>query len=325
MAKIIYDSQINDFLDHLVEVGPVYVPTEADLHSFSSQFTFKEYQKGDNLALNYPVTVLSPKEFLLPAKDILFSFNEFGLVAPKKTPQTIFGLSLEDLEAVSRLGKIFSEPIYDQPFMERFEKTMIVAVDKYSPPVDINYDLYLQEIESGVYLASAATKKGRTALSGDLFSDHQRQAPKTKTKKDPILFDPLLSTAVKNSKNHPVWEELTKTCFGCGICSYVCPLCYCFDMTDELDFGTKQVGIRCRNWDSCMLKSFAGTATGNFRPDLKDRIYNWYFHKFVRMPREYGFSGCVDCSRCVIYCPAKINYRKVLRVVLEDYKKKVKK
>jgi Fe-S oxidoreductase len=42
------------------------------------------------------------------------------------------------------------------------------------------------------------------------------------------------------------------------------------------------------------------------------------------MPREYGFSGCVDCNRCVIYCPAKINYRKVIERVRRDYEKKGK-
>jgi Fe-S oxidoreductase len=68
-----------------------------------------------------------------------------------------------------------------------------------------------------------------------------------------------------------------------------------------------------------MLKEFANTTHHNFRPELKDRIYNWYFHKFVRMPKEDGFMGCVDCNRCVIFCPAKINYRVTLARLIKDW------
>lgn len=325
MAKIIYDTQINDLVESLSERYLVYVPAENDLRSFYSQFKFKPYQKGDKLALRYPVTILPPTEFLLPAKEVLLSFSGNKVTPAKSGGQVIFGLSLEDLEGLRRLKKVFEEPIQDEAFIKKFEKTILIAIDKYSAPDDIPYDIYLQEIEEGVFSVLAGTKKGKEILDKNHFKDHKKPAPKVLPTKDKLLSDPLLATALKKSKNHPIWSELSEICFGCGICSYVCPLCFCYDTYDELEFGEDGAGSRCRSWDSCMLKGFADTTFHNFRPELRNRIYNWYFHKFVRMPKEYGFSGCVDCNRCVIYCPAKINYRRTLQVILDDYKKKVKK
>lgn len=324
MAKIIYDTQITDLVQMLSDDHVVYAPVENDMRSFSGQFKFKAYEKGDKIVLRYPLTVLPPTEFLLPPKDILFSYIGEKIIEPTAEKQVIFGLSLEDLEGIDRLGKVFERPSEDKVFLRRLEKSTLIAIDKFSAPTDIPYDLYLQEIEEGVFMALAGSKKGKKILDKSPFKDHLKNPPKVLPKKDSLLFDPNLSRAIKKSKNHPIWDELSQICFGCGICTYVCPLCYCYDVSDNIDFG-EDSGERCRSWDSCMLKSFADTTHHNFRPELKNRIYNWYFHKFVRMPKEYGFSGCIDCNRCVIYCPAKINYRKTLKTILDDYKKKEKK
>jgi sulfhydrogenase subunit beta (sulfur reductase) len=323
MAKIIYDTQMLDLVESLHKDHLVYVPVENDMRSFSSQFKFKPYEKGDKLTLRYPVTILPPTDLFLPAKDPLFSFLNDKISAPKDRDQVIFGLSLEDLEGIRRLYTIFKEPIEESTMTRRMEKTLLIAIDKFSAPADIPFDIYLQEIEEGVFMALAGSKRGKAILDKSHFKDHKIMPPKVLPARDRILSDPLLPIAIKKSKNHPIWEELSKICFGCGICSYVCPLCYCYETSDDLEFGEEEAGSRCRTWDSCMLKSFADTTHHNFRPELKNRIYNWYFHKFVRMPKEYGFTGCIDCNRCVIYCPSKINYRRTLQVVLDDYKKKV--
>jgi sulfhydrogenase subunit beta (sulfur reductase) len=303
----------------------VYLPVENNQHSFSAQFKFGRYQQGIKPVFNYPITILPPKEFIFPAEDILFSYQKEKITLPKPSKQIIFGLSYDDLEGMDRLKTIFEKPIKDKPIADKFEKTILVAVDRYSPPSDVPFDLYLQEIDKGVFAAFVGSKKGKAILSEGKFKDHKVNIPTVTFKKDPLLRDPLLSEAIKKSKDHPIWATLATKCFGCGICSYVCPLCYCYDVVDKPEFGAEDTGVRCRNWDSCMLKSFSDTSGHNFRPELKDRIYNWYLHKFVRMPREYGFNGCIDCNRCVVYCPAGINYRKVLKQVLDDYKKRPKK
>lgn len=146
---------------------------------------------------------------------------------------------------------------------------------------------------------------------------------------DPLFMEPdKLSRVIIDSVNDKIWDNLAKICLGCGICSYVCPLCYCTSINDKIDLDNKQCpsscslckGSRNRLWDSCLLNHFSQVAgENNFRAKLRDRIYNWYHHKFVRFPQEYGSVGCVSCGRCIKYCPAKINYRKVLEEVLVKY------
>jgi ferredoxin len=138
-----------------------------------------------------------------------------------------------------------------------------------------------------------------------------------------LLLDPeLLANAVEWSwKNSPkIWEDLAERCLGCGICTYVCPLCHCFSIEDRVGLDDKC--SRCRKWDACTLPGFAKIAGGHsFRPTIKERYYNWFYHKFVRAYKEYGKSQCVGCGRCKKYCPAQIDIQEVLKTILEDYKK----
>lgn len=321
MTKIVYESQLVDLVDSLSEESPVFVPTENDLNSFTGQYKFSGYKKGSSIVFRYPFTVLPPTEFILPPKEVLFSFFEGQIVESEFKEQVIFGLSLEDLKAISQLREVFESSPKDRLFSARIEKTTLVAIDKFSPPKEVLYDLYLQEIETGAFLAFTGSKKGKKILEKPFFKESEKPFPKILPANDIILGNPKLPMAIKKSKNHHIWDELSSICFGCGICSYVCPLCYCYDVTDEVG-PKKNEGKRLRSWDSCMLASFTDSSAGNFRPELRDRIYNWYFHKFVRMPKEFGFSGCINCNRCTLYCPAKISYKRTLKIVLDDYEKK---
>ncbi|MFH0803825.1 MAG: 4Fe-4S dicluster domain-containing protein, partial [Candidatus Tagabacteria bacterium] len=123
-----------------------------------------------------------------------------------------------------------------------------------------------------------------------------------------------------------IWEELAGLCLGCGICAYVCPLCYCFSIEDSVGLdGNKYT--RCRQWDACTLPRFSqisgalpdGRQGFNFHKTIKERYYNWFFHKFVRAYKEYGKAQCVACGRCQKYCPAKIDIEKVLIEIVKKY------
>ena len=116
-----------------------------------------------------------------------------------------------------------------------------------------------------------------------------------------------------------LWDDLAKTCLGCGICTYVCPLCYCFSTEDRVALDGKSCS-RCRSWDACTLPKFAEVAGGhNFHKNIRERYYNWFYHKFVRGYREYGRSLCVGCERCKHQCPAGINIADVLSQILKAY------
>lgn len=324
MAKIILKKDLEGLVFELARKGPVWAPVLAHEHSTVCKYIFKLITEGDNLTFDYPATVLPPKELFLPPREDLFEFANGKAARHKSEKTAIFGVNLTDLEGISSLDQIFSRPIADIPYKERRENIVIVAIDKFSPPKDIPFDLYLMEVSQDMYVAFAKTREGQKIVSLPYFKERKVVTPSIKRKKDELIWDKALPKILEKSQDHKIWDELAQICFGCGICSYVCPLCYCFEIEDEVEFSSEpeMQGKRCRSWDSCMLSHFAEISNHNFRPELRDRIYNWYFHKFVRMPREYGFPGCVDCNRCAVFCPAKINYRKVLSEIIKDHNKK---
>ncbi len=107
-----------------------------------------------------------------------------------------------------------------------------------------------------------------------------------------------------------MWGDLTETCLGCGVCTYLCPTCHCFDICDE---AATAAGERIRVWDSCQFPLFTQEASGaNPRPSGKERFRQRIMHKFSYLPKERDMAGCVGCGRCVAECPVNLDIREVL-------------
>ena len=137
-----------------------------------------------------------------------------------------------------------------------------------------------------------------------------------------LLSPELLNDAVKWSwKGYPrIWKRLEDECMGCGICTYVCPLCHCFSSQDSLELNGRSAS-RCKSWSACTLPEFSSVAGGHkFHKGVKERYYNWFFHKFVRGYKEYGKSQCVACGNCKSECPARIDIEEVLTGIVIKYK-----
>ena len=115
-----------------------------------------------------------------------------------------------------------------------------------------------------------------------------------------------------------VWDELGRKCLSCGSCSMVCPTCYCFDVNDEVDLGSRS-GRRIRSWDSCLFETHALVAGGeNFREHRSSRIKFRYYHKQRGFVAEYGRPSCVGCGRCIAGCPAGIDIVSVIEKLRGD-------
>ena len=109
-----------------------------------------------------------------------------------------------------------------------------------------------------------------------------------------------------------IWTELSEKCLECGKCTAVCPTCFCFRLDDDSQ------KVRRRTLDSCFFHDFSEIA-GNFKflDCTAQRIYFWYYHKFVRIPEQYNLPGCVECGRCTKVCPAGIDLEEVLKKILQ--------
>jgi sulfhydrogenase subunit beta (sulfur reductase) len=322
MGLSIHTNDLPRFVSDLTKSWAVYGPVEYKT-SIKTQHRFQKINHFKELSLGYGQTITPPKKYFLPDKEVLFKYKQGKISLPENDEMVIFGLSKKDGEGIFYLDKVMSKPVEEENYARRRKNIKLIVVDNLPPSNNLSCDLYLQRVDENHYQAFPYSSFGGNLIKESYFvRDQSTGTLSTRHLPDEIVFHPRLDEIVENSRNHPIWDQLAKKCLNCGICTYVCPLCYCFEIDDEIDI-TKDIekdcqGCRYREWDSCMLPDFNKVTFHNFRPEPKDRIYNWYYHKFVRMPREYGFSGCIDCGRCVSYCPANINFREVLKELIED-------
>ena len=116
----------------------------------------------------------------------------------------------------------------------------------------------------------------------------------------------------------PAWAELSRSCLGCGTCTFVCPTCQCYDVQD-FDDGQQVRRFRC--WDSCMFSDFTMMAHGTNRPTQKERFRQRFMHKLSYFPNNNdGIFGCVGCGRCLQKCPIHMHIVKVAKALKEDSK-----
>ena len=127
-----------------------------------------------------------------------------------------------------------------------------------------------------------------------------------------------LKKSLDNLFEDPLWNKLAEKCLGCGICTYLCPACHCFDILDE-EAGPD--GKRIRIWDSCQFPLFTLQTSGfNPRPKVKERFRQRIMHKFSYLVDEHGVFGCSGCGRCVTACPVNLDIRQALNDILDTGK-----
>ena len=115
--------------------------------------------------------------------------------------------------------------------------------------------------------------------------------------------------------DHDFWGQVTRMCIGCGVCTYVCPTCHCFDLVDEAHYDG---GCKVKNWDACQFAQFTVHASGhNPRPDQVSRHRQRIMHKYKYYVDNLGEVLCTGCGRCVRHCPMEVNLIRILKGIAE--------
>ncbi|TSC92110.1 MAG: Sulfhydrogenase II, beta chain [Candidatus Berkelbacteria bacterium Licking1014_96] len=312
MRKEILKKDIPQLIKTLAARHTLYAPIKK-----GREFVFARIKNAKKVVLDYSTTILPPTKLFFPPRECLFTYDNVHLV---------------DIHAILELDEIMLNKHPDYYYQKRREKTTIVGItgnDKNDDfhralGVDIHqgYDLFLEDAGDR-FLAKSITKKGDRILSKKWFKPTKikEQAPaKEFSSAYQHLFE--LKSAVERTKDSKVWDKYAALCYGCGNCSFVCPLCFCSNVEDKPSLE-KNKGIRERHYDACFFKSFTtvharGDEGFTFEDNHRDRFYHWYHHKFVQMLAEIGKPGCVNCGRCIKYCPAGINFREVLEEVKKE-------
>jgi ferredoxin len=174
------------------------------------------------------------------------------------------------------------------------------------------FDLHLIDLDEE-YAILVGREKGTKLLAGfhhvydatpaDMARINSRLAAKWQEFPYRLDFDVRdMPSLLHESFYSDYWDELGQRCLACGMCTQVCPTCYCFDVSDEADL-LMESGQRVRRWDSCQIHEFATVAGGhNFRARLAARQRHRFMRKGKYQMDAYGMVGCVGCGRCASAC-----------------------
>lgn len=297
-------------------------------HKKHGQFVFDEIANVDDLEMDYPTTVLPPKKYLLPPQEKLFDFTDGGAqITPnlETTPTVIMGLHTCDLHSIKLLDRVHENGYSDQHYMLRRNNTVLVSIDCLKPCMEESFcksmgtlnlpeefDIHLTDLGDD-YAVDIGSEKGEALLKSmrslrtpkEADYDRINRVMSEKWPRFPYRLDfdvTELPDVLNLSQRSSYWGELGNRCLACGMCTKVCPTCYCFNVEDEVDLTTEN-GTRTRVWDSCQIDQFALVAGGhNFRDSRALRQKHRFFRKGKYQYEAYGLIGCVGCGRCAAAC-----------------------
>ena len=321
-------------IDHLGAYGEVVAPHKKGDVSYS----FETVKDSQNVELNYNRTLLPLKKAFLPPVEKLMGFSlvekDFQPVEVEVTPKVYFAVHSYEMQSVLRLDHNMLSGQAESNYFKRRKAARFVGVsfdpDEYhfSDSVGISieemegFDLFLNEID-GEYQLFVLTDEGRALLDGfkELKSTEAEIVDGRDFKKKIRYHFNRLPRVFQYAYHSKVWEDVASRCVGCGSCTLACPTCFCFDVSDEVTV-TAEDGMRQRNWDSCMLTTFAEVAGGeNFREKTVNRTRHRLYRKFKYITDEEGLPWCVGCGRCTAFCPAGISMPDIVNDLIHEDEK----
>ncbi len=276
---------------------------------------------------NQPQASLKP--FFLPQQEPLarykISNGEYSFTPPDKAQSTIFfGVRSCDLTALLYMDLIFSKPSKDASYFDRRNHSLIITLGCNQPFANcfceatgsgpyLEYGYGLQFIDLGDrYFVSAGRGKGADLLKKWAYffrevseDDQQKRYQLFLEARGQFTRNIQVAHACQKLQTEPVpediWETLSRRCYDCGGCAYVCPTCTCFSIDDMvLD---AEHGLRVRSWDACTSSGFTRMAGGHNPTDRsRHALKRRFLHKLKYDFARHGKASCTGCGRCIDIC-----------------------
>jgi ferredoxin len=305
----------------------------AKTHDANGNLRYGRPASFDDVAFVDEQPPMSAKAVALPQTEALVRYARENdkIRAEGPAPPTrdilLFGVNMCDAAALDIIDHVFTWDYLDDPYLARRSRATQFALACAAVQRDcfcnrISYaedgvDAIAHDLE-GTILVKVQTEKGRKLVGRyrDLFDVEDGDAESLiKTfqekagtaKKEPALEK--AKPALEKAFEHADWEILASTCVGCGICTYACPTCHCFDIQDE---GGSSRGRRLRVWDHCTGRTFTAMAAEQPRDRQYKRYRQRLLHKFWYYPERFGPLLCTGCGRCIKHCPVKINIKELV-------------
>lgn len=336
--KKIKGEDLTALIDRLASTRTVYAPV---LEPGEAYYAYRPVTAGREAALDFGNTRVSVKQLFLPRSERLFSYRTEGENKVFDVPSTterrvVFGVRPCDARSLTMLDGVFQNDRYADPYyLGRRKNTVLVGLGCAAPsatcfctslgggPFDTaGLDVLLTPVPGG-YLVETLTDAGKALMEDasltDATAEEEAQAAGTKAEAtrqaDTLPLDGL-KERLDVAFDHPVWAQIPEKCLGCGVCTFLCPTCHCFDVCDA---GNSEAGSRERIWDSCLFPLYTLHASGhNPRPTAKERYRQRVMHKFKYFVDRLGCTACVGCGRCVVNCPVNLDIREVTKTIRDQ-------
>ena len=325
------------------------------LHKWSRQFnvlapsrasgvaSMAEWDGKDTSFLDwYRNTVVPPKASFLPPTEEMFRFRKdeegYNIELPSKNrqKQLIFGIRPCDARAMDILDMTFEDAYQDPYYLEKRKNAVLVGLGCTNPcescfctsmdtsPTDpTNVDLMLIDIGDD-FLIEEVTAKGKELTKGlkEATKNDEAEAEKAREIAYNKVTRKLNTEGIKDRlresfDDNEFWGKTADKCVSCGICTLLCPTCYCFDINDEAIRGE---GTRFRSWDSCGFALYTKMPMENPRSEKWRRVRQKVCHKYEFYPMAFDVIACTGCGRCIRLCPVNWDITKVIESVPQRVK-----
>jgi sulfhydrogenase subunit beta (sulfur reductase) len=327
--------KLNSFVAILAEQKQLYMP-----QAEGEALKFAPANAKAQPDLVFSNTAVPAKSVVFPQVETLFRYEveKTDIKMPAgEEERVLLGVRPCDARAMSIVDSLFSWDVDDPYYLGKREKTTVVGLACQKPGVNCfcssvgggpasteGLDVLLTDLgesflvapltEKGEKLCQAAGEVLEQSSSDDLNSAeklHQEAAALISRSIDTAGIPEKLPGLMENG----LWKEVSEACLGCGICTFLCPTCHCFDIQDEIE-GFE--GRRCRMWDSCMFGEYTMHTSGhNPRPTRRERTRNRINHKYNYFVEKFDVIACVGCGRCITSCPVNIDIIEILQQVKE--------
>jgi len=299
------------------------------------------------IQIHVPNPYYPPKRFVLPHIERLLTVRrdeghlqiEPTYDAPKRA---IFGIRSCDVAGIYHLDRFYlgREP-RDVYYARRRRNLLLINVVCTDIEQDIDdvcfcmcadtgpaardhFDLQLMDMGED-FLVVAGSEAGQVLLANPIFKKGtaahitQRQQilgqVRQRFKNTTSWFSAAVRYITQGSILDKTWEEVGNRCLECGGCTYVCPACTCFTVTDRTT-STGEIE-RVRLWDGCALSGYTRMAGGfNPRKAVHDRRNRRFFRKLAHyfIQRELAMA-CMGCGRCAAVCHGDVGMPSVVEMI----------
>jgi ferredoxin len=353
-ARLILRSDLPALVDHLRKDYEVVAPFFG--RDRDTCFDVVTDANKDAVSLHLPNPYYPPKRFVTPHIQRLFTMSRASggqavaeVTAPRKT--AIVGIRSCDIEGIFHLDRFFLGNTYRDNYYDELRKgLLLVNMVCSDPALDIdedcfcvcadagpaaraNFDLQLMDLHQndGAFLAVAGSPAGEALFGLKIFTPAQpSHVARRKTVLDDVRkrfrtatswYSAASKYITKGGISDATWKKIGDRCLECGGCSYVCPTCTCFTVSDKP--AGKDSFERVRMWDACALSGFTRMAGGhNPRQAVNDRRNRRFFRKLGHYFVQREFSqACVGCGRCVRVCHGDIGMPNVVEILRRETSK----